>query len=55
MGSTVINDRPFFYAKIIKVMATLFKNKDYQKAMVDVVKDNADNTKLYSVLAIMAR
>lgn len=40
----LLHDRPFFYAKIIKVMATLFKNKDYQKAMVDVVKDNADNT-----------
>lgn len=40
----LLHDRPFFYAKIVKVMATLFKNKDYQKAMVDVVKDNADNT-----------
>lgn len=40
----LLHDRPFFYAKIIKVMSTLFKNKDYQKAMVDVVKDNADNT-----------
>lgn len=40
----LLHDRPFFYAKIIKVMATLFKNKDYQKAMVDVIKDNADNT-----------
>lgn len=40
----LLHDRPFFYTKIIKVMATLFKNKDYQKAMVDVVKDNADNT-----------
>lgn len=40
----LLHDRPFFYAKIIKVMATLFTNKDYQKAMVDVVKDNADNT-----------
>ena len=42
--SRLLHDRPFFYTKIIKVMATLFKNKDYQKAMVDVVKDNADNT-----------
>lgn len=40
----LLHERPFFYAKIIKVMSTLFKNKDYQKAMVDVVKDNADNT-----------
>ena len=40
----LLHDRPFFYTKIIKVMATLFKNKDYQKAMVDVIKDNADNT-----------
>lgn len=40
----LLHDRPFFYAKIIKVMATLFNNKDYQKAMVDVIKDNADNT-----------
>ena len=40
----LLHDRPFFYAKIIKVMATLFKNKDYQKAMVDVIKDNADTT-----------
>lgn len=40
----LLHDRPFFYAKIIKVMSTLFKNKDYQKAMVDVVKNNADNT-----------
>lgn len=40
----LLHDSPFFYAKIIKVMATLFKNKDYQKAMVDVIKDNADNT-----------
>lgn len=40
----LLHDRPFFYTKIIKVMSTLFKNKDYQKAMVDVVKDNADNT-----------
>lgn len=40
----LLHDRPFFYAKIIKVMATLFKNKDYQKAMVDVIKDNSDNT-----------
>lgn len=40
----LLHDRPFFYAKIIKVMSTLFKNKDYQKAMVDVIKDNADNT-----------
>ena len=36
----LVHDRPFFYTKIIKVMATLFKNKDYQKAMVDVIKDN---------------
>lgn len=40
----LLHDRPFFYAKIIKVMATLFKNKDYQKAIVDVIKDNSDNT-----------
>ena len=40
----LLHDRPFFYAKIIKVMSTLFKNKDYQKAMVDVIKDNADTT-----------
>lgn len=40
----LLHDRPFFYTKIIKVMATLFKNKDYQKAMVDVIKDKADNT-----------
>lgn len=40
----LLHDRPFFYTKIIKVMSTLFKNKDYQKAMVDVIKDNADNT-----------
>lgn len=40
----LLHDRPFFYTKIIKVMATLFKNKDYQKAMVDVIKDNADTT-----------
>ena len=40
----LLHDRPFFYTKIIKVMSTLFKNKDYQKAMVDVVKYNADNT-----------
>jgi len=40
----LLHDRPFFYTKIIKVMSALFKNKDYQKAMVDVVKDNADNT-----------
>lgn len=40
----LLHDRPFFYAKIIKVMATLFQNKDYQKAMVDVIKDNSDNT-----------
>lgn len=40
----LLHDRPFFYTKIIKVMATLFKNKDYQKAMVDVIKNNADNT-----------
>ena len=40
----LLHDRPFFYAKIIKVMSVLFKNKDYQKAMVDVIKDNADNT-----------
>ena len=40
----LLHDRPFFYAKIIKVMSTLFKNKDYQKAMVDVIKDNSDNT-----------
>ena len=44
-GRRLLHDRPFFYAKIIKVMATLFKNKDYQKAMVDVIKDNADNTR----------
>lgn len=41
----LLHDRPFFYTKIIKVMSTLFKNKDYQKAMVDVIKDNADNTR----------
>lgn len=41
----LLHDRPFFYTKIIKVMATLFKNKDYQKAMVDVIKDNSDNTR----------
>lgn len=41
----LLHDRPFFYAKIIKIMSTLFKNKDYQKAMVDVIKDNADNTR----------
>lgn len=40
----LLHDRPFFYTKIIKVMSTLFKNKDYQKAMVDVIKDNADTT-----------
>lgn len=40
----LLHDRPFFYTKIIKVMATLFKNKDYQKAMVDVIKNNSDNT-----------
>lgn len=40
----LLHDRPFFYSKIIKVMSTLFKNKDYQKAMVDVIKDNSDNT-----------
>lgn len=40
----LLHDRPFFYTKIIKVMATLFKNKDYQKAMVDVIKYNSDNT-----------
>lgn len=40
----LLHERPFFYAKIIKVMATLFTNKDYQKAMVDVIKDNSDNT-----------
>lgn len=40
----LLHDKPFFYAKIIKVMSTLFKNKDYQKAMVDVIKDNSDNT-----------
>lgn len=40
----LLHDRPFFYTKIIKVMATLFKNKDYQKTMVDVIKNNADNT-----------
>lgn len=40
----LLHDRPFFYAKIIKIMSTLFKNKDYQKAMVDVIKDNADTT-----------
>lgn len=40
----LLHDRPFFYAKIIKVMSVLFKNKDYQKAMVDVIKDNSDNT-----------
>lgn len=40
----LLHDRPFFYTRIIKVMSTLFKNKDYQKAMVDVIKDNADNT-----------
>lgn len=40
----LLHDRPFFYAKIIKVMSVLFKNKDYQKAMVDVIKDNADTT-----------
>lgn len=40
----LLHDRPFFYTKIIKIMSTLFKNKDYQKAMVDVVKDNSDNT-----------
>lgn len=40
----LLHDRPFFYTKIIKVMATLFKNMDYQKAMVDVIKDNSDNT-----------
>lgn len=40
----LLHDRPFFYVKIIKVMSTLFKNKDYQKAMVDVIKDNADTT-----------
>lgn len=40
----LLHNRPFFYTKIIKVMATLFKNKDYQKAMVDVIKDNSDNT-----------
>lgn len=41
----LLHDRPFFYTKIIKVMSTLFTNKDYQKAMVDVIKDNADNTR----------
>lgn len=41
----LLHDRPFFYTKIIKVMSTLFKNKDYQKAMVDVIKDNSDNTR----------
>lgn len=41
----LLHDRPFFYTKIIKVVSTLFKNKDYQKAMVDVIKDNADNTR----------
>ena len=41
----LLHDRPFFYAKIIKVMSTLFKNKDYQKAMGDVIKDNSDNTR----------
>lgn len=40
----LLHDRPFFYTKIIKVMSVLFKNKDYQKAMVDVIKDNSDNT-----------
>lgn len=40
----LLHDRPFFYTKIIKVMSTLFKKKDYQKAMVDVIKDNSDNT-----------
>lgn len=40
----LLHDRPFFYTKIIKVMSTLFKNKDYQKAMVDVIKYNSDNT-----------
>ena len=41
----LLHDRPFFYTKIIKVMSSLFKNKDYQKAMVDVIKDNSDNTR----------
>ena len=41
----LLHDRPFFYTKIIKIMSTLFKNKDYQKAMVDIIKDNADNTR----------
>lgn len=40
----LLHGRPFFYAKIIKIMASLFKNKDYQKAMVDVIKDNSDDT-----------
>ncbi len=41
----LLHDRPFFYTKIIKVTATLFKNRDYQKALVDVIKDNSDNTR----------
>nr|DAN39281.1 MAG TPA: PcfJ like protein [Caudoviricetes sp.] len=40
----LLHDRPFFYTKIIKIMSMLFKNKDYQKAMVDVIQSNADNT-----------
>lgn len=40
----LLNDRPFFYAKAIKVVSRLFKNRDYQKALLDVIKSNSDDT-----------
>lgn len=40
----LLHDRPFFYAKAIKVVSKLFRNRDYQKALLDVIKSNSDDT-----------
>lgn len=40
----LLHDRPFFYAKAIKVVSRLFRNRDYQKALLDVIKSNSDDT-----------
>lgn len=40
----LLHDRPFFYAKAIKVVSKLFRNRDYQKALLDIIKSNSDDT-----------
>ena len=40
----LLHDRPFFYAKAIKVVSKLFRNRDYQKTLLDVIKSNSDDT-----------